>query len=85
MSAYVMRRDHYECQECRKKLNSGIPCRIRRATQVHHIIPYEQDPERGLDEDNLEAVCSYCHNLAHGRDGRHLKKNTKKRATEEKW
>ena len=62
MSEQILRRDHYECQECRKKLRSGVRTKIKRATQVHHIVPYETRPDLGLDEDNLEAICDGCHN-----------------------
>ena len=80
MSPYILRRDHYECQECRKKTG-----KIRRATLVHHIIPYEERPDLGLDEDNLEAVCDRCHNIIHGRVGWQIQRPRKKYATEEKW
>lgn len=72
MSPYILRRDHYECQECRKKTG-----KIRRATLVHHIIPYEERPDLGLDEDNLEAVCDRCHNIIHGRVGGLMKQKEK--------
>ena len=91
MSAYIMRRDHYECQECRKRVrDAGQPLpaserKIRRATQVHHIVPYEQRPDLGLDEDNLEAICDRCHNIAHGRTWTQNQRPRKKYATEEKW
>ena len=93
MSAAIMVRDHYECQECRKRLKAAaaegrlLPAterRIRRATQVHHMIPYEVRPDMGLDPDNLEAICDRCHNIAHDRTGGCMKPK-KKRATEEKW
>ena len=80
MSPYILRRDHYECQECRKKTG-----KIRTATLVHHIIPYEDRPDLGLDEDNLEAVCDRCHNIIHGRVGAQLNQKKKKPVTEEKW
>ena len=80
MSPYILRRDHYECQECRKKTG-----KIRRATLVHHIIPYEERPDLGLDEDNLEAVCDRCHNIIHGRVGALMNQKKKKPVTEEKW
>jgi len=80
MSPYILRRDHYECQECRKKTG-----KIRTATLVHHIIPYEDRPDLGLDEDNLEAVCDRCHNFIHGRVGAQLNQKKKKPVTEEKW
>lgn len=80
-----MSRDHYECQECRKKMGRGETHKINRATQVHHIVPYEVRPDLGLDADNLEAICDTCHNVAHGRMGTQLPGRRKKYATEERW
>jgi 5-methylcytosine-specific restriction endonuclease McrA len=94
MSKYIMRRDHRECQECGKRVRQAaaegvlLPAldrKVRRATQVHHIVPYEVRPDLGLDEDNLEAICDKCHNLLHGRTWKQLQKPKKKYATEEKW
>lgn len=80
MSARIMKRDHYECQECRRNH------RLTRASQVHHIIHLEDNRALALDENNLEAVCIQCHNILHGRDGKNLpNKRKKKPATEEKW
>ena len=85
MSERILIRDHYECQECRKKLKSGVRTKINRATQVHHIVPYETRPDLGLDEDNLEAICDGCHNEAHGRTWTQNQRPRKKYATEERW
>ena len=32
---------------------------------IHHIIPYEKDPSKCFDEDNLIALCSFCHGCIH--------------------
>ena len=79
MSAYIMRRDHYECQVCRQNH------KLTRASQVHHIIHLEDNQSLALDEDNLEAVCIQCHNILHGRDGKNLPHRKKKPATKEMW
>lgn len=93
MSPSIMCRDHYECQECRKRIRRAaeagelLPAKerkIRRATQVHHIIPYEERPDLGLDPDNLEAICDRCHNILHNRMPEKIK-TRKKYVTEEKW
>ena len=84
-SQYIMRRDHYECQECRKKLKEGKARKISRATQVHHIVPYDVDPSLGLDDENLEAICDRCHNIIHGRVWSNTKSKKKKPATVERW
>ncbi len=89
-----MRRDHFECRECRKRIEDanakgillpGPDRKIRRAAAVHHIIPYEVSPERGLDDDNLEAVCARCHNEIHGRVFDGFRRPDKKYVTEEMW
>ena len=65
-------------------MKAGIRTKIKPATQVHHIVPYEVRPDLGLDEDNLEAICDSCHNAAHGRVWKYTRPR-KKYATEEKW
>ena len=57
----VLVRDNYLCQECLREN------RITRATTVHHIVPLAEDWERRLDPDNLESVCSSCHNRIEGK------------------
>ena len=93
--ADILRRDHYECQECRRRIakanHDGIllPAnerRINRASLVHHIVHLEDAPELGLDDDNLEAVCMDCHNRLHGRTTEHWAKwKAKKHVTQERW
>ena len=88
MRASILRRDHYECQECRRKMREGQTRKINRAHLVHHIVPYDVDPTLGLDPDNLISLCDGCHNAIHGRDKIaefSAPIQRKKRATEEKW
>lgn len=72
----ILRRDQYECQDCRKRLQeakekdirlSAMDAKIRRATQVHHIMELKEHPELALDEENLVSLCTQCHNVRHGR------------------
>lgn len=94
-SKEIMRRDHYECQECRKRIELAaregmklVPMdrKIRAASQVHHIRFLDDAPELALVDDNLEAVCDRCHNLIHGRTPKQwTRKRKKKPATEERW
>ena len=51
----VLVRDHYICQLRTSSKCSGV------ATEVHHIVPLEADPARGLDLDNLVSCCWWCH------------------------
>ena len=57
--AAVLRRDGYICQDC-KRYGRKTP-----ATLVHHVIPYEEDAARALDEKNLVSLCEACHNRRH--------------------
>lgn len=50
------------CERCEKR---GI---IKKGKEVHHKIPIEQRPDLRLDMNNLELLCSDCHNNAHGRE-----------------
>ena len=90
---YIMERDHYECQDCRKRLVEagekgrrldGWERKIWRAEQVHHIRELREHPELALDDDNLTSLCARCHNIRHGREPHRFIKR-KRRLTEEKW
>lgn len=46
----ILERDHYECQDCRKRLRDAVAAgdilrgeekKIRRAEEVHHIVPID--------------------------------------------
>lgn len=62
--AKVLRRDGYLCVDC-KRYGRKTP-----AVLVHHIQPYEESPEMGLDEKNLVSLCDACHNKRHPEKGR---------------
>lgn len=88
----VLERDHYECQECRKRLRVaavegkmlyGTAAKIRRATEVHHKKELKDYPQLRLDDENLISLCVMCHNDKHGRRIRQFKK--KNVVSEEKW
>ena len=58
----ILERDHYECQDCRKRLKDAVAAghilqgedrKIRRAEEVHHIVELKEHPELGLEDDNL--------------------------------
>lgn len=57
--AEILKRDNYECQEC-KKLG-----KYSAATTVHHIKHLKQYPLLALTDSNLESVCDECHNILH--------------------
>jgi 5-methylcytosine-specific restriction endonuclease McrA len=91
----ILIRDHYECQQCRHRIEEanrngvqlvGDDRRIRRAECVHHIKHYEDWPSLGLEDDNLISLCNTCHNLAHGRTvERFQKKAAREPVTPERW
>ena len=58
-SLEIRERDNFLCAYCRStgKL-------VYKGLSVHHIIPLEEDIERGLDDDNLITLCDACHKAA---------------------
>ncbi|RDV26279.1 HNH endonuclease [Lysinibacillus capsici] len=58
----ILRRDNYECQECRRYGKS------RPATTVHHCNPLETHPQWRLESWNLLSLCSACHDKMHDRN-----------------
>ncbi|MFS3940955.1 HNH endonuclease [Bacillus subtilis] len=57
--ALVLQRDSYMCQDCYKDK------KLTQADMVHHIEEYADNPDRGLDMDNLVSLCNSCHNKRH--------------------
>lgn len=53
----ALMRDNYLCQHCLKKDD------LIQATDVDHIIPISEDPEKRLELDNLQSLCKYHHDL----------------------
>ncbi|SDX64837.1 HNH endonuclease [Salimicrobium album] len=77
----ALKKDNYECQECKRlgyvNLDSVKEDGKRKEIKmnVHHIQEIEERPDLALDLDNLETVCLYHHNLAHGRVWKEWEKN----------
>jgi 5-methylcytosine-specific restriction protein A len=89
----ILVRDHYECQDCRKRLNDAVAAgktlngkdrMIRRAEEVHHIQELKEHPELALEDDNLVSLCISCHNLRHGRAPKKFKRK-RILASKERW
>jgi len=59
----VLVRDNYLCQRC---LHNG---RLSPAVIVHHIEHLSEHPDKALFEENLESVCTSCHNKLHPEKG----------------
>ena len=55
----VLARDKYTCQHCNAK---DVPL------QAHHILSYEDFPDKRLDVDNGLTLCTPCHYSEHGWD-----------------
>lgn len=74
---FVLKRDHYECQDCRRR---GLHTR---ANTVHHIKHVRDDPSDALQSTNTEAICKACHNREHPEKlARFIKR---KFTNEERW
>lgn len=48
--------------------NTVIP-----SQHIHHIVPFEKDPSKCFDKENLIALCPFCHGCVH-RYKRYIKK-----------
>lgn len=64
----ALQRDNYLCQECLKRGD------ITPASTVHHIKPLRIDRGEALKLENLETVCTACHNSLHRERPQTLKK-----------
>lgn len=85
-----LRRDNYECQECKRNglvridTNEYSETAKRKKIQlvVHHIKELDDHPELALEIDNLETMCVDCHNETHGRV---FEPNVNKWQHDERW
>ena len=69
MRRCILKRDNYQCQECRRY------GKMRTGEHVHHIFPIEYYPEYAFETWNLVTLCQSCHNRMHDRDGHELSKD----------
>ncbi|WP_407943229.1 HNH endonuclease [Macrococcoides goetzii] len=82
----ILKRDCYECQECKKEGKVSIDLnRFGQGTKhkyldVDHIEELQKRPELALVDSNLVTLCIKCHNKKHDR---YQKKN--KKWNDEKW
>ena len=42
-------------------------CGSKKDLEVHHVIPFSQDPKKRFDVDNGKVLCKYCHRKVHKR------------------
>lgn len=62
-SAEIRKRDKGLCQVCIRKLYNTQQQYTFDTIEVHHIVPLNENPKRGLDNYNLLTVCKYHHNM----------------------
>jgi len=77
MREYILQRDNYECIQCKRQ---GIVTSHDVATLiVDHILELKDRPDLRLDEDNLQVLCHYHHELKHDRifKGNEFRKKSK--------
>ena len=89
----ILRRDLFECQDCKQRLSkaaaegirlTGDDAKIRPACEVHHIKELKDYPNLALEDDNLIGLCTQCHNLRHDRNPKRFVRK-KKLVNEERW
>lgn len=85
---YIIDRDHYECQACKKKgkikiLKLNANNKNERA-YVHHKKNLKEYPELALDNNNLETLCFNCHEEEH-KDERKRFQTKEKFTNKERW
>lgn len=86
MRDQVLRYDHYECQECKKR------GRYRKAVIVHHVKHLKDRPDLALSlydpdtgERQLVSLCRACHEKAHPERAIHPRVSGRKPVTKERW
>ncbi len=65
----ALRRDKYQCVECKRygrRNADGLPVT---ADLVHHVVPVEVDWSKKLELNNLQSLCRACHNKKHPEKG----------------
>ena len=60
----IRERDNNLCQACIANIFNTQTIYNFDKLEVHHIIPLEEDADKGLDDDNLITLCCYHHKLA---------------------
>lgn len=85
MRESILKRDNYECQECKRQGKVFIPAMKpdkQKTLDVDHIKSLEEYPELALDPNNLETLCIRCHNI---KEKRFFYSKPNKWANDEKW
>ncbi|HJJ05790.1 MAG TPA: HNH endonuclease [Clostridiaceae bacterium] len=82
LSAEILERDNFECQECKKEGKLTIK-QHKKKLDIHHIKELETNPELAYVKSNLETVCVHHHNIL---DNKKFNVNKKEKfMNEERW
>lgn len=84
LSPKILKRDNFECQECKKEGKLTIKEHGKKL-DIHHIKEIEQYPELTYDEHNLETVCVHHHNILDNKNQFNKQYQKKKFLNEERW
>lgn len=86
---WILKRDNFECQECRRNgrvMIEPLKPDKHKVLEIHHIQPLVERPDLSMDVDNLETLCIKCHNKFENRfQFRPYKPKVNKWADDEKW
>ena len=63
-SLYIRKRDKFLCQCCLNEYEGTMNKYNDIETEVHHIVPIEEDYDKRLDNNNLITLCRYHHEQA---------------------
>lgn len=81
----ILRRDNYECQECKREGKLTIK-EHNKKLDIHHIKELEQYPELAYVTNNLLTVCVHHHNILDNKNQFNTeRKNKNKFVNEERW
>lgn len=84
LSKDILRRDNFECQECKREGKLTIK-EHNKKLDIHHIKELEQYPELAYVESNLMTVCVHHHNILDNKNPFKNKICKKKFVNEERW
>jgi 5-methylcytosine-specific restriction protein A len=75
----ILKRDNHECQRCKRE------GKYSKATTVHHKEHLEKRPDLALVDENLESLCSACHNEEHPEKLKKVEVDRREHITPERW
>lgn len=84
LSKEILKRDNYECQECKKEGKVTLKEHDKKL-DVHHIKEIEQYPELTYVKSNLVTACVHHHNILDNKNPYNNKPHKKKFVNEERW